>query len=389
MTRETFKIAIIVARYGLDAIGGAETLARGFAEEAVKRGWSLEVWTSCALDPFEWRNDFSPGIEIINGVTVRRFFVSRGDRERFEELGDQLRIQHSLPIADQYGWIKSGPQSLTLYEYVALNAASFDAIVVLPYLNPIAYQAAWLAPQKTILWPCLHNEVYAYLEPFRLLAESVRGLIFNSPEESELALETIRWRPLKSAVTGAGVNIEEQVISENTQENRPLLYVGRLEHAKNLSLFFDYAGRYYEEDNEFSCILVGTGPLKPPPTPPFQLTGFISDREKAQLTRSSLALCQPSENESFSLAIMESWLAGRPVLVSESCAVTAGHVARSKGGLWFRSYGDFAGAVRWLKNRPDQANQMGNNGRQYVEQNYTWEKVVDRISAIFGKWLDN
>ena len=33
-------------------------------------------------------------------------------------------------------------------------------------------------------------------------------------------------------------------------------------------------------------------------------------------------LCQPSHNESFSLVIMESWLCGRPVLVSSQCAVT-------------------------------------------------------------------
>ena len=94
MTKKAFKIAVIVARYGLDAIGGAETLARGFAEEAARRGWSPEVWTTCALDPFEWRNVLAAGTEMINGVTVRRFLASAGDRERYEELADQLCVQH-------------------------------------------------------------------------------------------------------------------------------------------------------------------------------------------------------------------------------------------------------------------------------------------------------
>ena len=49
-------------------------------------------------------------------------------------------------------------------------------------------------------------------------------------------------------------------------------------------------------------------------------------------------LCQPSHNESFSLVIMESWLCGRPVLVSSQCAVTKDFAKRSNGGLYFKDY---------------------------------------------------
>ena len=32
------RVAIVVPRYGTDVIGGAETLARGFAQAAARRG---------------------------------------------------------------------------------------------------------------------------------------------------------------------------------------------------------------------------------------------------------------------------------------------------------------------------------------------------------------
>jgi glycosyltransferase involved in cell wall biosynthesis len=79
---------------------------------------------------------------------------------------------------------------------------------------------------------------------------------------------------------------------------------------------------------------------------------------------------------------MESWLAGRPVLVSEACAVTREHVRRSKGGLWFDGYEEFARVVSWLLANPALAGRMGRNGQQYVRQNYSWRAVVDRFARI-------
>jgi len=99
-----------------------------------------------------------------------------------------------------------------------------------------------------------------------------------------------------------------------------------------------------------------------------------------------LALCQPSYYESFSLTTMEAWLSGRPALVSGRSAVTRGHVIRSKGGLWFESFDEFASVVDWLVANPDKATRMGQNGRRYVQQNYTWPLVLDRFENAYRSW---
>jgi glycosyltransferase involved in cell wall biosynthesis len=83
---------------------------------------------------------------------------------------------------------------------------------------------------------------------------------------------------------------------------------------------------------------------------------------------------------------MESWLAGRPVLVHEHCEVTRGHVQRSKGGLWFSHFDEFAEAVQWLQTHPDLATRMGQNGQTYVRRNYTWPAVVDRFERLIRQW---
>ena len=63
------RVAIVSARYASELAGGAETLARGLAEELVRQGHGVEVWTSCAQDHFTWRNELPPGPATINGVS--------------------------------------------------------------------------------------------------------------------------------------------------------------------------------------------------------------------------------------------------------------------------------------------------------------------------------
>ncbi|MDW8064562.1 MAG: glycosyltransferase family 4 protein [Anaerolineae bacterium] len=381
------RVAVIVPRYGSGIVGGAESQARGFAEAAVRRGWEVEVWTTCARSHYSWENVYQAGLYEENGVQVRRFPVRWRDQGKWVELEIKLASQGFLSPAEAYSWLDFGPHSPLLYAHVVRHAVDFDVIVVLPYTVPLTHYAAWLALDRVVFWPCLHDEPYAYLEPVALLLESVWGVMFYSPEEAELALRRLRIRPRRSAVLGGGV----QLIGEEAPRiglGPFLLYAGRLEEGKNVQLLYSYMQQYHSERGRVRLVVIGGGPVRPPQHPAFVYLGFVPEEEKAALHRSALALCQPSLQESFSLAIMESWLAGRPVLVHEDCPVTRGHVQRSKGGLWFRTYEEFAGAINWFLEHPDLAARMGENGRRYVLANYTWGSVLDRFERIVRAWRE-
>ncbi len=382
------KIAIVVPRYGPDVLGGAETLARGFAEQAAHREWPVEVWTTCARSHYSWENVYPAGSEGSDGIVIHRFPVVRQDPHRQAELDLRLVSQGHLPVADQYAWLDSGAHSVELYEHVARCAAGFDVVVALPYAMPLVHYAAWAAPERVVVWPCLHDEPYSYVEPVRLLLESVWGAMFFSPEESDLAVRRLGIHPRHCGVLGGGVVVPSTTVSSSRSEQSPgaLLYVGRLEGGKNVSLLYDYVRRCTEEDGNVRLVVLGRGPLEPPRHPAFEYRGFVSEEEKTATYASALALCQPSLNESFSLSMMESWLAARPVLVHGGCAVTRGHVRRSKGGLWFHTYEEFVGAVEWFRANPTLAARMGENGRRYVLSNYTWGTVVSRFEHLIRRW---
>lgn len=382
------RVAVIVPRFGPGALGGAETLARGFAEEADRRGWTVAVWTTCARSHYTWRNEYPAGCSQQDRVTIRRFPVCQWDASRHRELDSRLERQGHLSAADQYAWLESGAHSPALYEHVSRHAAAFDAVVALPSTVPLVHYAAWTGAERVVVWPCMHDEPYAYMEPIRLLLESVWGVMFLSPEEGDLAVHHLHIRPRHQGVVRGGVSLPPLPadLREASTSFNYLLYAGRLEPGKGLSLLYDYVRRYVDEGNSIRLVVLGQGPLKPPRHRAFEYRGFVTEAEKARVYAAALALCQPSTNESFSITLMESWLAARPVLVHSQCAVTRGHVQRSKGGLWFRTYEEFVGAVEWLQSNPSAADRLGENGREYVLSNFTWENVVTRFECLFERW---
>ena len=376
-------LAIVTPRYGAHIVGGAETLARTLAEYLARQQWRVTVLTTCAQDHVSWENRLPAGVTTENNVTVHRFPVRQGDTAAHIRLSHQLHNHYYLPLADEYEWLASGPHAPGLYAYLEERQEQFDAILALPYLSPIVQYAAWSAPEKTCLIPCLHEEPPAFMALLRLLLETVRGILFLTPEEAQFAWQALYVRSRRHAVMGAGIDPPpERLPAVNLPDAPYIVAASRLEAGKNLALLYEYTQRYVEEGGDLQLVLLGAGRFTPPDHAAFHVAGFVSHTEKLVYMQNALALCQPSLLESFSLVLMESWQMGRPVLVHEDCAVTAGHVARSGGGLTFGSYKTFAGAIDWLKARPDEAARLGRQGQQYVASHYRWPAVAARLQKF-------
>ena len=83
-----------------------------------------------------------------------------------------------------------------------------------------------------------------------------------------------------------------------------------------------------------------------------------------------------------SLVVLEAWNRATPVIVNARCDVLLGQVRRADGGLYYRTSDDFAAAVRRLAGDPDTARAFGRQGLAYVDREYRWPLVVERIEAV-------
>jgi glycosyltransferase involved in cell wall biosynthesis len=165
-----------------------------------------------------------------------------------------------------------------------------------------------------------------------------------------------------------------------------MLYAGRRELGKNVPLLIDYFCRYKENtDSGLKLILIGSGAVNIPGKYKTEIIdlGFIPKEDKYDAYAAATVLCQPSLNESFSIVIMESWLCGTSVLVHAECAVTKDHCIKSNGGLYFSNYEEFEECINFYLDNPELSNNMAENGKIYVKDNYNWDKIVDRYKAFF------
>jgi glycosyltransferase involved in cell wall biosynthesis len=385
------RLAIVVPRYGAEILGGAETFARGFAEETTARGHQVTVLTTCARDHYTWHNELPPGLTTLNGVAVRRFPIKSGwNTPRYHALNARILLGHAMPLEEQYEWIDRGAHSPALYGFIDRNRSHFDLFIFIPYLFPTTYYGASLAPRQSILWPCLHDESHAWLHPTRLLLSSVRGVMYNSEPERRLAHRLGVVNP-GEAVIGFGLAPEAGVAERFRQatgiEQPFVLYSGRLESAKNVPLlvrnFIEYKR---ERGGPLKLVLMGTGPEPGPQHADVIRLGFRQGQEKLDTYAAASLLCQPSVNESFSIVMMESWLARVPVLVHGNCAVTRYHVRQSRGGLYFSTFPEFAEALDLLQPTSPLRARLGQNGWRYVTHNYNWDAVAHRFEAALRQW---
>jgi glycosyltransferase involved in cell wall biosynthesis len=391
------KIAFVTPWYG-EIPGGMEALTRQTAERLAERGWPVEIITTCIRDFFaDWsRNHHKPGVAHLNGVTVRRFAVQKRNRVAFDEVNARLMSNLPITAAQERVYIEEMFRAPDLLQYIADHQQEY-LLFFIPYMFATTYYGAQIAPQRSAIIPCLHDESYARLPLYRQVIPQARALLFNTYAEAQLTDQLFvpageQWREL------VGVGVETAISGDaqrfyrnyNLTPKPTLLYAGRRDVGKNVPLLIQYWSRYSQQTGaDYRLVLIGPGEITIPPEAADSIVdlGFVTAQDKYDAYAAATVTCQPSLNESFSIVMMESWLLGTPALVHGRCAVTTDHCRRSNGGLYFTNYDEFAGTVNYLFTHPETARQMGQNGRAYVQNHFAWDIVLDKYEAVIHRLI--
>lgn len=380
------RLAFVVPRYGDAIVGGAETLSRGLAEHLPRQTYHVEILTTCARSHFTWENYYTEGIDLYNGIVVKRFRVNARDIKTFLDVQQKIEQGISPDIDEQLLWAKESVNSDSLYDYIWKKGKDYDYLIFLPYLFGTTFWGSQIHPERSLLIPCLHDEVYARLDIFRMPFEKVRGIIFNSEPERILARRLFSINDKTTAVVGMGFDPSSSDPDRFRKrfgiENDYIIYFGRKEGGKNLPLLLDYFSRFKKEEGAgLKLVIAGDGDLMIPDDIKGEVIelGFLSEGDKMDAVAGAILLCQPSVNESFSIVIMEAWLTGTPVLVHGDCEVTKWHVIESNGGLYFKDYYEFAEIIRYLLKNPEIRKTLGDQGKRYVLDRYNWPIVIKRF----------
>jgi len=387
-------LAFVVPWYGRDIPGGAEAECRATARALRDRGVPVEILTTCARDHASpWADHHPDGVTEDDGFVVRRFKVRPRDPERYGHLQWRLTLGGTLTSHEEEDFVRESINSNDLYAYLAGERDRYWYAFI-PYCFGTTWEGALVAPERSLLIPCLHDEPFAHLKWTRRVLRLVRAVCFHVPAERALAETLAGADAERFPLVGEGVDPPLPGDGERFRRKHRVLdpfvlYAGRKAPEKNTPLLVEYFARYKltHPNSRLKLVLIGAGGVRIPPRLSADILdlGFIPAPDKADAYAAALALCQPSLLESFSLVMMEAWLSGVPALVHGGCRVTRDHCLASNGGLFFEDYFEFVEALELLAGDAALRRRMAEAGRAYVLASYTWNRVTDNYLAVLRR----
>jgi len=382
------KLAFVVQRYGAGIAGGSEAHCRELAERLSPRH-EITVLTTCAIDYVTWENASPAGPSVEGGVQVMRFPVARQRRMKiFADLSDEV-FDSAASRERQLEWFReNGPETPALLEHLRVHGQDFDLVLFWTYRYYQSYFGLPLVAERAVLVPTAEEDAAIDLDTLPEFFDKPAGYLFLTPEEQELVSRRAP-HPLRTSVV-AGIGLEPAAIGRTPRSSidrldipsKYLLYLGRVDRNKGCDALLENFEEYAATRKDVTLVLAGPAKMQVPEHPQIRALGYVSDEVRSALLAHACALVVPSWYESLSIVLLEAWNHAVPALVNGRCKVLAGQVMRANGGLYYMFPGEFDEAADYLLTRPAERDALGRQGLAYVEREYRWPTVLERIEAL-------
>jgi glycosyltransferase involved in cell wall biosynthesis len=389
------RVAFVVQRYGADVVGGAEQGCRQLAQ-LMSKDWQVAVITTCAKNYLTWENELAAGEEADGGVTVYRFPVERARNfADFSSKSAQIEQSAYRLSADDEAqrFIEQGPYSPAMVEFIEKNRDRFDRFIFYTYLYYSTVAGLPKVADKSYLITTAHDEGPLYfVRTFAPIFHSLRGLVYLSDAERDLVNRIYKVpSQVQQHTIGLGVAVPKTLGEDEKRAIQVkfssligngdfVLYIGRIAPAKGCREMLESFQKFRRHGNRsLNLVLVGATEIEIPKDPAIHYLGFVTEAEKSYLLSKCRALINPSHLESFSIVIMEAWQHGRPVLVNAASEVMRNYCDRAEGGVYYYSPLMFEACLEWLSAYGHEANMLGSQGKEFVQQNFSWDRIRQRM----------
>jgi len=393
------KLALVVQRYGPEIAGGSELHCREIAHRLAERH-DITILTSCASDYVSWRNTFPAGESRDGRVTVMRFAVRQPrSLHAFADLSDYV-FDGAAPREAQEEWFRAnGPDVPGLLDHLRQHGRAYDLVLFWTYRYYPSFFGVPIVKERAVLLPTAEEDRAIDLELLGEFFTQPAGYLFLTPEEQTLvASRAARELPV-STVIGMGLDPVSQISARSAVERSLLdahgipsdfvLYLGRVDRNKGCHTLIEHFSAYIDTfpADDVTLVLAGPAKMRVPAHPRIKALGYVRDDLRLALLAHARVLVVPSPYESLSIALLEGWNHGLPAIVNARCAVLQGQVRRANGGLPYRSCDEFCEAMNYLRSHPEERRVIGEQGRAYVDREYRWPVVIERVEGLLARVL--
>ncbi|OGA54320.1 MAG: hypothetical protein A3G25_09930 [Betaproteobacteria bacterium RIFCSPLOWO2_12_FULL_63_13] len=392
--------------------GGAPIACFDLCRELAKAGLEVSIYTTTIDAPYDWHMD-QGGRTVRDGVEIRFFPV----------LG--------------YRWYWISPM---MYRALEANIPSCDVVHVHSLYRfhlPAAVHLCRKFGVPYIIKP--HGSLDPFLFVRRRWRKSVHEMLFERPaicgaaaiqfttdEERDLALRTSLFGKQKSRVAEADRKYGEG--SEPTQRSRNVviaeglsldsgkaasdggekfldryphlrgrelvLYLGRINFKKGLDILARAFGKVARIRPEAELVIAGPDQegyaeqvrrwlIQEGVAERTTFTGMLWNQEKWSALCAADVFVLPSYTENFGLAVVEAMIAGCPVIISDKVNIWR-EISGVRAGIVVPcDVQQTADAITGLLANPERARELATNALQLVEQKFTWESVIVKMTELY------
>ena len=182
-----------------------------------------------------------------------------------------------------------------------------------------------------------------------------------------------------------------------TRHKKLILFLGRIDPKKGLDLLAIAFEKIHAQFPEAHLVLAGPDNIDFSPTvkgyfsevnclEAVTFTGMLTGSLKYAALAAADIYVAPSYSEGFSVSVLEGMASGLPCVITTGCNFP--EATREKAALVVdidaTQIGD---ALFWCLANPEESKQIGDRARQFIFENYTWDKIAHKMQKVYSNIL--
>lgn len=389
---------------GKEEAGGQNVYVRCIGEALARQGWQVDLFTRRTSPEQEsvvqhadncrtirltaGEADFIPRDEIFNNLPI---FV-----DRFLDTQRELGIRYPLIHTNYWlsGWVGLDLQKRQniqmVHTYHSLGAVKYQNTSMVPLIAKTR-----LAVEKACL-------------------EQANRVVATSPQE-EQHLRSLVSRQGQTEVIPCATDVERFGSISRIQarqhlgidlDTQMIFYVGRFDPRKGIETLVRAVDQIQSADCDRNLRLIIGGGSRPGRSDGqerdriegivnnlgieslTQFPGRISDEELPIYYAAADVVVVPSHYEPFGLVAIEAMASGTPVVASDVGGLQFTVIPEQTGlRVPPKDVAGFAQAIQRILDNPDWQHQLGQNARQRVEQQFSWNGIATELSDLYRRLL--
>ena len=327
----------------------------------------------------------------------------------FRNMSNLLAFRHRIYLSK--GILSSIRRELNKFDVVHIHAfRSFHDVIVHHYSKkydiPYVLESHGATPRMGGLLKRSSKCLFDVTVGHRILSDACKVIALTQTEADQYKSMGVDEDRIE--IVPNGIDLSEYVSMPQkggfrrkyaiTQTEKIILYLARIHSIKGPDLLVRaYASLSKDLDN---CRLVIVGPdegylstLKRLINdleigPKVLLTGPLYGKDKLEAYVDADVYVLPSVYETFPVSVLEACACGTPVVVTDRCGI-ADLIDQEAGLKVPYDENQLRKAIGMILSNADIRKQFGDNGRNLVRMQFSWQKLVPQIEKIYADCIAN